>query len=91
MARICPRCGGGMEYEDVMNSLSRYYDVYICSKCGTNEAMRDYYKMGPVPPYQWYANPLMLMEMNDGVLYDTDFDASGYIIPRNPKYRVDRR
>lgn len=28
-------------------------DTYICSPCGSDEAMRDFYKMPPVPPDEW--------------------------------------
>ena len=38
----CPRCGQyTMKYPAVKNALSRRVDVYICSQCGTEEAMLD--------------------------------------------------
>lgn len=40
----CPRCGQDtMDENLVMNALSRRFDVYICSQCGTDEAMNDYF------------------------------------------------
>lgn len=37
-AKRCPRCGGNM---DSHNAVSRYADIYICSDCGTEEALLD--------------------------------------------------
>ena len=34
----CPCCGGDMRANINENSLSRYYEVYICSDCGMKEA-----------------------------------------------------
>jgi hypothetical protein len=28
-------------------------ETYICSECGTAEAMRDLAGVGPIPPYEW--------------------------------------
>ena len=40
---LCPRCGRlTMAKNLAENALSRRADVYICSGCGTEEAMRDY-------------------------------------------------
>ena len=82
MARLCPMCGNRMPADDMKNSLSRYWNVYICSECGNNEAMRDFYGIKPMKPFEWYANPALLIKMNDGVLYEDDFDEKGYIIPK---------
>lgn len=43
---FCPRCGR-MSVKDRLhtNALSRHADVYICDKCGMDEAMRDFAKM----------------------------------------------
>ncbi len=35
----CPRCGTGSA--STRTALSRYANVYICDKCGTDEALRD--------------------------------------------------
>ena len=44
--RICPRCGKVKMHENkVRNSLSRYRDEYICSDCGMDEALRDFYDL----------------------------------------------
>ncbi|HEY1309258.1 MAG TPA: hypothetical protein VGF24_37220 [Vicinamibacterales bacterium] len=34
-------------------ALSRVAPIYICSPCGTDEAMRDFGKLPPVPPDEW--------------------------------------
>lgn len=42
---MCPRCNGILnEYP----ALSRHADVYICSDCGTEEAMEDYFSGNPL-------------------------------------------
>ena len=39
---ICPRCGGPKGGDDVLySSFSRVADVYICPKCGVEEAVHD--------------------------------------------------
>lgn len=38
----CPRCGDDcMDEKPVRNALSRHAKVFICNKCGMDEAMRD--------------------------------------------------
>jgi Uncharacterized Zn ribbon-containing protein len=37
----CPRCGHEMNPDLTMNALSRRVGVYICSRCGTEEAFED--------------------------------------------------
>lgn len=49
---ICPRCGEKMREDDAENSLSRYADVYICSGCGTDEAMRGF-TGSALPFHEW--------------------------------------
>lgn len=49
----CPRCGGVMEKELLHNALSRHEDVYICSDCGTDEAMRNMFG-SPLPIENWH-------------------------------------
>ncbi len=40
----CPRCGNDtMDKTGPRNALSRYADVGICSACGTEEAMFDWF------------------------------------------------
>lgn len=52
--RLCLRCGKPLHKEIALNSYSRYADVYICSECGMDEALRDY--QGNILPYeQWHA------------------------------------
>ena len=38
----CLRCGGSLDSELTHNALSRSLGVYVCSECGSDEAMRDY-------------------------------------------------
>ena len=50
----CPRCGKmNMREEQVLNSLSRYADVYICADCGTEEAMADWTGDEVLPFEKW--------------------------------------
>jgi len=91
MARLCPMCGNRMPKEDSKNSLSRYYDVYICSTCGNLEAMRDFHGMKPIRPSEWAVNPIMLISMNDGKFFEEDI-RNGYIVSKyDPGYRSDLR
>ncbi|GGC88266.1 hypothetical protein [Enterococcus wangshanyuanii] len=41
---LCPRCGiSTLDKTPARNSLSRHEEgIYICSACGTDEAIRDY-------------------------------------------------
>lgn len=50
----CPRCGEySMDSVLCYNALSRYADVYICSRCGEEEAVRE--MMGdPLPLNLWH-------------------------------------
>lgn len=38
----CPRCGGAMRIPVSYNSLSRHNSVYVCERCGAEEAMQDW-------------------------------------------------
>jgi predicted RNA-binding Zn-ribbon protein involved in translation (DUF1610 family) len=50
----CPRCGHyRMDRNPVRNALSRRADVYICSTCGTEEAILDMLGKEPLPLNQW--------------------------------------
>lgn len=50
----CPRCGcNAMKKDLVQNALSRYVNVYICSECGTDEAMQDMERKEPLPLNEW--------------------------------------
>ena len=57
---ICPRCGGAVPNEahkgEYVGALSRVCNKEICSKCGTDEAMRD---MQGFPPVLLMAWPIM--------------------------------
>ena len=51
---ICLRCDSPMHIRLAENATSRHCNTMICSKCGTDEAMRDY--AGDVLPLtEWYA------------------------------------
>jgi len=40
---ICPRCGRmNMREPITRNALSRHENLFICSMCGTDEAIRDF-------------------------------------------------
>lgn len=62
-AQPCPRCGEGWytPYTDrpllpgmpPYPALSRVARIYICSACGTAEALRDFHQLPPVPPDEW--------------------------------------
>lgn len=41
---MCPRCGYDKMQDNLyLNALSRKADVYVCSDCGTDEAMHDFF------------------------------------------------
>lgn len=49
----CPRCGTDLPDEGV-HALSRVEQgIYICSPCGTDEAMRDFTGVPPIPRQVW--------------------------------------
>jgi hypothetical protein len=63
---LCPRCehnqftpydARGVSREEIVRhpfpALSRVVNVYICSSCGRDEAMRDFTGEPPVPPGDW--------------------------------------
>lgn len=55
----CPRCGRDtMRSDIVLNARSRYIDVYICSACGTEEAMLDL-DGEHLPLKDWYLSRLL--------------------------------
>ncbi len=56
----CPRCGRQMNEDKlIMNSLSRYAEVYICNQCGTEEALLDAFNKNPLPLEEWDVVKLM--------------------------------
>ncbi len=51
----CPRCGKQtMRSKMILNSLSRYEDIYICPHCGSEEAFDDL-EGKEFPLDEWYA------------------------------------
>ena len=53
--RICPRCGEEMDEILGRNAMSRHEHAYICSDCGTDEALRDFTGLDNSIT-NWYAN-----------------------------------
>ena len=50
----CPRCGlPRMNEKPTRNALSRRANVYICDRCGTEEALLDAARMEPIPLNEW--------------------------------------
>jgi predicted RNA-binding Zn-ribbon protein involved in translation (DUF1610 family) len=56
----CPRCGEHSILEpEVLNALSRTtrgpddVSVYVCSLCGTDEGMMEYFTTGCQPQSEW--------------------------------------
>lgn len=50
----CPRCGQRrMKPQAAANALSRFHDVYICSECGVDEALRSAQGLAPLPLEEW--------------------------------------
>ena len=60
---ICLRCGSPMHVRLAENALSRHCDAMICSKCGTDEGMRDY-GGAPLPLNEWYAMKQGIVQPN---------------------------
>lgn len=52
--KVCPRCGA--EYADYP-ALSRYVNAYICPDCGTDEALRPWLGLSPLPLNEWEQTP----------------------------------
>lgn len=51
---LCPRCGQKkLNLKMVKNALSRHEDIYICSSCGTEEALADCCHLPPFPLHSW--------------------------------------
>lgn len=50
---FCPRCGG-MAVKDKLctNALSRHVHVYVCDRCGMDEAMREL-AGNDLPLWEW--------------------------------------
>ena len=51
----CPRCGQDNMYEEIhKNALSRKAQVYVCSSCGTEEAVIEaFFEENPMPLDKW--------------------------------------
>ncbi len=51
---FCLRCGNRLHHEPGQNALSRYLDVWICSDCSADEAIRCYARK-PYSFQKWHA------------------------------------
>lgn len=61
LAQGCPRCGGVMRYRLATNALSRRdNETYICSPCGTLEAVEDFGTEKYDGPVYWRAKIVKL-------------------------------
>lgn len=49
----CPRCGRQMHSRLVYNALSRHADVYVCERCGMDEALNAATGRPPLPFEDW--------------------------------------
>ena len=68
----CPRCDRTpLQYEQVLNALSRttrgLYDppVYVCSDCGTDEALEEYFLHSATPKDAWPLPALSFVSLVD--------------------------
>lgn len=50
----CLRCGKPLDKHLMVNTVSRFADVYICERCSTDEALRDAVR-SPLPLSEWQA------------------------------------
>ena len=50
----CLRCGTPLNRRLALNAKSRQADVYVCSECGSDEALRDAFGE-PLPLLEWHA------------------------------------
>ena len=54
ITKICMRCGYASMLSGVLrNALSRHFDIYICSECGNDEAIR-IFKKNVLPASEWW-------------------------------------
>ena len=50
----CPRCGSNnMNRDPIINAHSQFADVYICNKCGLDEAIRASQHRDPLSFSNW--------------------------------------
>ncbi|MBT2394668.1 hypothetical protein [Streptomyces sp. ISL-100] len=52
----CPRCGGPLGERPARSRLTADRDVFICTTCGTEEAVRQAHGQAPVPFGEWPLN-----------------------------------
>ena len=49
----CPRCGGPLGERPAHSRLTADREVFICTTCGTEEAVREAQGKAPVPFGEW--------------------------------------
>ncbi|MEU8887320.1 hypothetical protein [Streptomyces sp. NPDC048442] len=52
----CPRCGGPLGERPARSRLTADREVFICTTCGTEEAVREAHGQAPVPFGEWPLN-----------------------------------
>ncbi|MEV2264087.1 hypothetical protein AB0J13_36265 [Streptomyces anulatus] len=52
----CPRCGGPLGERPARSRLTAAREVFICTTCGTEEAVRHAHGQAPVPFGEWPLN-----------------------------------
>jgi hypothetical protein len=63
--KICPRCKENiLDPNEVMNSLSRRANVYICNECGSAEAIEDWMKI--TPKFTEWLDDVEIEDIEDG-------------------------
>ena len=76
----CPRCGKNALEEErpALNALSRTTrtsadtPVYVCSPCGTDEAMQDWLQGGATPQEDWPMDGFAVPDMVESIQRATD-------------------
>ena len=76
----CPRCGKNSLEEErpALNALSRTTrtsedtPVYVCSPCGTDEAMQDWLQGGATPQEDWPMDGFAVPDMVESIQRATD-------------------
>lgn len=86
----CPRCGENTMLEgQTRNALSRHEDIYVCPRCGNEEAVLD--MMGKMKPLtEWYAIKLLRGEP----VYQHHIEGSEkecYLVETSKRFRIKAR
>ncbi|MER7952343.1 hypothetical protein ABTY59_33620 [Streptomyces sp. NPDC096079] len=49
----CPRCSGPLGDTPARSRMTTERTISICAVCGTDEAVREFSGLSPVPPTDW--------------------------------------